>query len=149
MSYTFRWWAQQAKTRCDRNVYVGLVCTVTDKNGIEKLLHLDYRMSHLGQKWVVLAPNGTNPGLYWDKCSILKSDLKNSRICPIWSLFRDKCRILKSDLKKLRICPIWGQSDSLWVEIWHSGLNDKSCSWISSSSVPTTFNCLPGARWLR
>ena len=25
----------------------------------------------------------------------------------------------KSDLKKSRICPIWGQSDPLWVQIWH------------------------------
>ena len=27
--------------------------------------------------------------------------------------------VLKSDLKKSRICPIWGQSDPLWSQTWH------------------------------
>ena len=27
--------------------------------------------------------------------------------------------VLKSDLKKSRICPIWGQSDPLWSQTYH------------------------------
>ena len=46
-------------------------------------------MVGLAPKWVRLAPNGTNPGLF-------------SAGAP---------NALKSDLKKPRICPIWGQSD--------------------------------------
>ena len=49
-------------------------------------------LPNLDPKWVRLALNGTNPAL--------------------------RQNILKSDLKKSRICPIWGQSDPFWVQIW-------------------------------
>ena len=48
-------------------------------------------MVGLAPKWVRLAPNWTNPG-------------------P---------NALKSDLRKSRICPIWGQSDPLWSQTYH------------------------------
>ena len=34
-----------------------------------------------GSDWT---PNWTNPGLFLDEPNVLKSDLKKSRICPIW-----------------------------------------------------------------
>ena len=50
-------------------------------------------MVGLAPKWVRLAPNGTNPGLF------------QIRFQYIWL---DEPNVLKFDLKKFRICPIWG-----------------------------------------
>ena len=59
----------------------------------------------LAPKWVRLAPNGTNPGLF------------QIRFQRIWR--RAPIILLKSDLKKPRICLIWGQSDPLWSQTYH------------------------------
>ena len=64
-------------------------------------LHVVIRISWPGMvglspKWLRLAPNGTNPGL-----------------------FQMATNALKSDLKKSRICLIWGQSDPLWSQTYH------------------------------
>ena len=56
-------------------------------------------MVGLAPKWIRLAPNGTNPGLF------------NIRFQWI--------NALKSDLKKPGICPIRGQSDPLWSQTYH------------------------------
>ena len=61
-------------------------------------------MVGLAPKWVRLAPNGTNPGLF------------QIRFQCIW---RPAPNALKSDLIKSRICPIWGQSDPLWSQTYH------------------------------
>ena len=55
-------------------------------------------MVGLAPKWVRLAPNWTNPGLF------------QIRFQCIW---RGAPNALKSDLKKPLICPIWGKSDPL------------------------------------
>ena len=52
-------------------------------------------MVGLAPKWVRLAPNGTNPGLF----QII-----------FQCIWRPAPNALKSDLKKPRICPIWGQT---------------------------------------
>ena len=41
-------------------------------------------MSYLGLKWIKLVPKGTNPGIFQTRFQniLLKSDLKESRICP-------------------------------------------------------------------
>ena len=64
-------------------------------------------MVGLAPKWVRLAPNGTNPGLF------------QIRLQCIW---RGAPNALKSDLKKPRICSIWGQSDPLWSQTYHPWL---------------------------
>ena len=61
-------------------------------------------MVGLAPKWVRLAPNGTNPGLF------------QIRFQCIW----------RGGLKKPRICPILGQSDPLWSKTYHPCL---SCSY--------------------
>ena len=55
-------------------------------------------VSDLGGKWVKLDRNGTNPVLF------------------MISISHD---VLKSNLKKSRICPIWGQSDPIWSQTYH------------------------------
>ena len=89
----------------------------------------------MDQKWVKLAPNGTNPGLFQIRFQYI---LKPAHGYQIWTQngsnwpqmvqIRDFCisifttfwllcqNVLKSDLKKFRICPIWGQSDPFWVQ---------------------------------
>ena len=49
----------------------------------------------------------------WLKCAQIRTNLELFKIRFQYIL------ALKSDLKKPRICPIWGQSDTLWVLIWH------------------------------
>ena len=43
--------------------------------------------------------------------------LKVSQIGHKW--IKTGISVLKSDLKKPRICPIWGQADSLWSQTYH------------------------------
>ena len=59
-------------------------------------------MSDLGQKWARVVQNGTNLGLFQIRFQYILAQRQN---------------VLKSDLKKSRICPIWGQSDPFWVQI--------------------------------
>ena len=61
-------------------------------------------MVGLAAKWVRLAPNGINLGLF------------QIRFQCIW---RDAPNALKSDLKTPQICPIWGQSDPLCSQTYH------------------------------
>ena len=61
----------------------------------------------LDQKWVRLAPNGTDVGTFQD------------RLIIFWL---GEPKYTESDLKNSRICPIWDQSDPLWVQIWSSWL---------------------------
>ena len=61
------------------------------------------RLPDLAPKWVRLAPNGTNPGNF------------QIRFSTFW---RTAPKGTESDLKISRICPIWGQSDPLWGQIW-------------------------------
>ena len=51
-----------------------------------------------------LAPHGTNPRLFF-----------RSNFSIFWLIKN----VLKSDLKKSRICPIWDQFDPLSVQIYH------------------------------
>ena len=60
-------------------------------------VELPARMSGLARKWVKLAPNGTNPGLFEIRFQQMYWNL-------IW---------------KSRICPIWGQSEPLWSQTYH------------------------------
>ena len=60
-------------------------------------------MVGLPPKWVRLAPTETNTGLFQIRFQYI---------------FAQRQNVLKSDLKKSRICPIWGQSDPFWVQIW-------------------------------
>ena len=57
---------------------------------------------------------------------------KVGHIGPKWDksgAFSDQIS-LKSDLKKTRICPIWGQSDPLWSQTYHpwSSLSPVWCN---------------------
>ena len=56
------------------------------------------RLPDLAPKWVRLAPKGTNPGNF------------QIRFSTFW---RTAPKCTESDLKISRICPIWGQSDPL------------------------------------
>ena len=55
---------------------------------------------------------------------------------------------LKSDLKKSRNCPIWSQSDPHCVEIWHPGHDTKTMTKYSSEGrqVRVSFDVLFTAR---
>ena len=67
------------------------------------LLHSNLSLtgiSELASMWVRLAPNGTDPGLFKIR-------------------FRYIQNVAKSDLKKSRICPVWGQSGPLCDQICH------------------------------
>ena len=80
----------------------------------------------LDPKWVRLAPNWSNPGLF----QIIFQYILRSDFSTFW-------RYAKSDLKKSRIWPIWGQSDPFWVQIWsprmeHIDLPDFKPGLISS-----------------
>ena len=70
-------------------------------------------MVGLAPKWVRLAQDGTNPGVFF------RSGSEN-----FGSLKKRIQNVLKSDLKKSQICPIWGQSDPHWAQI----CSDKPCS---------------------
>ena len=61
------------------------------------------RLPDLAPKWVRLAPNGTNLGNF------------QIRFSTFW---RPAPKCTQSDLKNSRICPIWGQSDPISVPIW-------------------------------
>ena len=78
------------------------------------LIHLDLNLTSLlgyqgcqiwHPKWVRLAPNGTNLGLF--KISF-----------STFSLAKPKCT--ETDLKKSQIFPIWGQSDLIWMPYFTS-----------------------------
>ena len=45
------------------------------------------------------------------------------------ALTQTETNILKSDLKKSRICPIWGQSDPLWSQAYHPWSVSELTDW--------------------
>ena len=53
--------------------------------------------------------------------------------------------VLKSDLKKSRICPIWGKSDPLWSQTYHPCLiltpKDGGILWLIASEVAFALRC--------
>ena len=61
-------------------------------------------MSNFASKWVRLAPNKKNTGIFKISFS------------TFW-LGDPKCT--ETDLKKSQICPIWGQSDPFGCEFLH------------------------------
>ena len=84
-------------------------------------------MVGLVPKWVRLAPNGTNPGLF------------QIRFQCIW---RTAPNALKSDLKKPGICPIWGQSDPLWGQTYHPCVRHTAksgCDWYRIVEIWNSF----------
>ena len=63
------------------------------------------RMWGLSPKWARIIPNGTHPGLFQIRFQYILAQRRQN--------------VLKSDLKKSRICPIWGQSDPFWSQTYH------------------------------
>ena len=56
----------------------------------------------------------TQNGSDWPQMGQIR-DFFRSDFSTFW---RWRQNVLKSDLKKSRICPIWGQSDPFWGQIW-------------------------------
>ena len=81
---------------CKKGKHIGEVPETTTSRSLETPTDVTVvyypGMVGLAPKWVRLAPNETNPGLFqirfqciWRRVpNALKSDLKKSRICPIW-----------------------------------------------------------------
>ena len=101
-------------------------------------------MVGLAPKWVRLAPNGTNSGLF----QIRFQCIWRPQMGQIRGFFRSDFstfgagapNALKSDLKKPRICPIWGQSEPLWSQTYHPCVRPSLSP--HNTATNTTHKCL-------
>jgi len=78
-------------------------------------------------KWVRLAPNGTNSGIFSDQIQ---------HILTQWAKCTDVI------IKKSRICPIWEQSAPLCAEANIPGLYGHSLDWLSPAAGGECWVCV-------